>query len=79
MAVSPYWLNGIGANVLDPKELERSLRELASGPSMEFPHDITLALAACTRTTPPKGLDVKKALRAILPFNRELVADDLHV
>ena len=79
MAIGPEGLNGVTAYRGDAPQLERLRRERAVRIFVNIAHDIHLAFAAGARAASAQFFQVDKALRAVVPFDGELLANGLDV
>ncbi len=79
MAVGPNRLQRIASHRDQARQLKRPGRKRCGWIFVQMTHDIGFAFATGAGTGTPQILQGDETLRAIIPFNRQLIADELEV
>src|SRR4051812_9210232 len=79
MAVAPAGLEGVTADVFDVAQLEGERSQRFVRRLVNITHDIAFARATGARTRAPQFFQSDERFLARIPFDRELLTDDLDV
>ena len=79
MAVGPDGLQGIASHRDQARQLKRPGRQGCWWIFVQITHDIGFAFTSGAGTGAPQIFQRDETLRAVIPFDRQLIADELEV
>jgi len=79
MTITPDWLNCVAPDISDAQQASALLGHWLIRVLVNVAQDISLALAPGARTTTTQRLQRHKALRAIIPFDGQFLANLLNI